>query len=200
MARCRRFLVCRYQLWAMALLTASGFGGQPLVAQDLKPTVNSATASGATARLGDLAKLPQPAQYGFHEANPYRRIAKRDFGKSVDPVEQSSAAPSTNYSIIANFLGVGNGFPGYTVPDAPPDTNMAVGDTQVLQWVNVSFTICSKTSPYTCGPAIKGNTLWANGTWIGPPGTACINNNDGDILADFDQKADRWFMSQNVFQ
>ncbi len=179
---------------AMAVLALCAL---PLVAQEM--TVNHAVASGVTPPLRDLMKLPQPTTYGFHTAEPYRRIAKRDFGKSVDPVEQSSAAPSTNYSIIANFLGVGNGFPGYTVPDAPPDTNMAVGDTQILQWVNVSYTICSKTSPYTCGPAIRGNTLWANGTWIGTPGTACINNNDGDILADFDQKADRWFMSQNVF-
>ncbi len=122
-------------------------------------------------------------------------MAKRNYGTSVDPVEQRGAAPSANYSIIANILGVGNGFPGYSVPDAPPDTNMAVGDTQVLQWVNVSYTICSKTSPYTCGPAILGNTLWRNGI----PGTMCANNNDGDILAQFDQKADRWFLSQNVF-
>ena len=166
----------------------------PLAAQEI--SVNHAVASGQTAPLRELMQQPQPLQYGFHEANPVRRIAKRDFGKSVDPVEQSSTgAPSTNYSIIANFLGVGNGFPGYTVPDAPPDTNMAVGDTQVLQWVNVSYTICSKTSPYTCGPAILGNTLWHNGI----PGTLCANSNAGDILADFDRKADRWFLSQNVF-
>ncbi len=175
---------------AMAVLALCAL---PLVAQEI--TVNHATASGVTARLGELAKLPQPMQYGFHEANPYRRIAKPDFGSSVDPVEQRGAAPTSNYSIIANFLGVGNGFPGYTVPDAPPDTNMAVGDTQVLQWVNVSYTICSKTSPYTCGPAIQGNTLWANGI----PGTLCANHNAGDILAQFDRKADRWLLSQNVF-
>ena len=29
----------------------------------------------------------------------------------MDPVEQRGAAPSANYSIIANILGVGNGFP-----------------------------------------------------------------------------------------
>jgi len=166
----------------------------PLAAQD-RPIVNTAVASGVTPRLDELAKLPQPAQYGFHEAAPLRLLPKRNFGSSVDPVEQRGSAPSTNYSIIANFLGVGNGFPGYTVPDAPPDTNMAVGDTQILQWVNVSYTICSKTSPYTCGPAILGNTLWAHGI----PGTMCANSNDGDILAQFDQKADRWFLSQNVF-
>ena len=166
----------------------------PLAAQEI--SVNHAVAYGQTAPLRELMRLPQPMQYGFHEANPVRYIPKRDFGTSVDPVEQSSTgAPSTNYSIIANFLGVGNGFPGYSVPDAPPDTNMAVGDTQVLQWVNVSYTICSKTSPYTCGPAIAGNTLWHNGI----PGTMCANNNNGDPLAQFDRKADRWILSQNVF-
>ncbi len=166
----------------------------PLAAEDLRPTVNTAVASGVTAPLGELARLPQPLQFGIHEANPVHLMAKRSTGPMVDPVEQSSAAPSVNYSILQNFLGVGNGFPGYSVPDAPPDTNMAVGDTQILQWVNVSYTICNKTTT-VCGPAILGNTLWRNGI----PGTMCANNNDGDILAQFDQKADRWFLSQNVF-
>ena len=169
----------------------------PLAAQDhsQKPTVNTAVASGLTPPLRELSKLPQPTQYGFKEANPVRRIAKRNFGTSVDPVEQRGAAPASNYSINANFLGVGNGFPGYTVPDAPPDTNMAVGDTQVLQWVNVSYTICSKTSPYTCGPAIPGNTLWAAGI----PGTLCASHNDGDPIAQWDRVAHRWLLFQNVF-
>ena len=179
---------------AMAVLVLCAL---PLAAQDnpLKPIVNTAVASGVTAPLGELAKLPQPAQYGFHEVNPVKLMPKRNYGTSVDPVEQRGAAPATNYSIIANILGVGNGFPGYSDPDAPPDTNMAVGATQILQWVNVSYTICSKTSPYTCGPAIQGNTLWHNGI----PGTLCANHNAGDILAQYDTKADRWFLSQNVF-
>jgi hypothetical protein len=175
----------------------------PLAAEDLKPTVNTATASGVTPRLDELAKLPQPLQMGFHEMPPLRVIPKPNYGHPVDPVEQrGTVAPSTNYSIIANILGVGNGFPGYTVPDAPPDTNMAVGGNlpdgspgQILQWVNVSYTICSKASPYTCGPAILGNTLWAHGI----PGTLCANNNSGDILAQYDRTANRWFLSQNVF-
>jgi hypothetical protein len=112
----------------------------------------------------------------------------------VDPVEQSSQpSPSVAYSIGANILGVGNGFPNYSVPDAPPDTTMAVGDTQIVQWVNTSYTVCSKTSPYTCGPAIEGNTLWAN------LGGICANNNDGDIIAQWDVVAHRWLLTQNVF-
>jgi len=147
-------------------------------------------------RLGDLAQQPQTPQYGFHEANPVRRVPKRFAGEGqvVDSVEQSSInVPEANYSVIASFLGVGNGFPNYSVPDAPPDTNMAVGDTQIVQWVNTSYTVCSKTSPYTCGASIEGNTLWNN------LGGICAANNSGDIIAQWDVQAHRWLLTQNVF-
>ena len=101
--------------------------------------------------------------------------------------------PSANYSIGANFLGVGNGFPNYSVPDAPPDTTMAVGDTQIVQWVNVSYTVCSKTAPYTCSASVEGNLLWQN------LGGVCASNNDGDIIAQFDVVAHRWLLTQNIF-
>jgi hypothetical protein len=163
----------------------------PLAAQD---PVNHPVAFAVSAPLGELAKLPQAPQYGFHEANPVRRIPKRFSGQGVDPAEQSSiAGPEANYSVIADFLGVGNGFPNYSVPDAPPDTTMAVGDTQIVQWVNTSYTVCSKTSPYTCGPAVEGNALWSN------LGGICAANNDGDIIAQWDVQAHRWLLAQNVF-
>jgi hypothetical protein len=164
----------------------------PLAAQD---AVNHAVAFGISAPLGELAKLPQPAHYGFHEANPARRVPKPSFGQVVDSVEQTSAADSVNYSIGANFLGVGTGFPNYSVPDAPPDTTMAVGDTQIVQWVNVSYTVCEKVSPYTCGPAVIGNALWSG--LKGNP--LCATENDGDIIAQWDVTAHRWVLTQNVF-
>ena len=112
----------------------------------------------------------------------------------MDPVQRSADYPS-EFSVVENFLGLGNGFPGFTVGGEPPDANLAVGDTQVLQWVNASFTVCDK-STKLCGPAVAGNTLWRNGI----PGTLCANNNDGtDPMAQFDRKADRWVLSQNVF-
>jgi len=165
----------------------------PLAAQD---PVNHAVRFAVSAPLGELANLPQTPQYGFHEANPVRRVPKPAYGQGqvVDPAEQSSiAGPQANYGVVANFLGVGNGFPNYSVPDAPPDTNMAVGDTQIVQWVNTSYTVCSKTSPYACGPAIEGNTLWNK------LGGICSANNDGDIIAQWDVQAHRWLLAQNVF-
>src|SRR5664279_6359049 len=85
---------------AMAVLVLCAL---PLVAQDnsMKPTVNTAMASGVTPRLGELAKLPQPVQYGFHEAPPLRLITKANFGTSVDPVAQRSAAPASNYTTVS---------------------------------------------------------------------------------------------------
>ncbi|MFY9675283.1 MAG: choice-of-anchor D domain-containing protein [Terriglobales bacterium] len=165
----------------------------PLVAQD---TVNRPQAFGISAPLGELAKMPQMPRYGFHEANPVRRVPKHSSEKIVDQVEQNYPnGPEASYSIGANFLGVGNGFPNYSVPDAPPDTTMAVGDTQVVQWVNTSYTVCSKTSPYTCGPAVEGNMLWQG--LSGSP--LCATQNDGDIIAQWDVTAHRWLLTQNVF-
>ena len=183
----RSFVTCCLAL--VALLVCS----LPLAAQD---QVKHPVAFAVSEPLGELAKQPQAPQYGFHEANPVRRVPKRFAGEGqvVDPVEQSSInGPEANYSVIANFLGVGNGFPNYSVPDAPPDTNMAVGDTQIVQWVNTSYTVCSKVSPYTCGAAVEGNTLWNN------LGGICAANNDGDIIAQWDVQAHRWLLAQNVF-
>jgi len=166
----------------------------PLAAQENNTYIQHASRFAISPPLRDLAKMPQAPVYGLHLANPVRRIPKRSTGGAiVDPVEQTGAAPAPAYTIGANILGVGNGFPNYSVPDAPPDTNMAVGDTQIVQWVNTSYTVCSKTSPFTCGPAIEGNTLWTS------LGGICSANNDGDIIAQWDVVAHRWLLTQNVF-
>ena len=56
---------------------------------------------------------------------------------------------------------MGNGFPNYSVPDAPPDTNLAVGDSQILQWVNVSFAVFDKYNGAIQAGPIDGNMLFS---------------------------------------
>ena len=165
----------------------------PLAAQDQNTYIQHAVRFAVSPPLRDLARLPQSPQYGFHEASPVRRIPKRSVGRVVDKVKQRSVPDGAAYSIDANFLGVGNGFPNYSVNFAPPDTNMAVGDTQIVQWVNLSYTVCSKTPPYPCGPAILGENLWSN------LGGACAANASGDIIAQWDVQAHRWLLAQNLF-
>jgi len=168
----------------------------PVTAQDNPspaPIANRPVAFGISAPLRDLAKLPPPPQWGLHLANPVHRVPKRPAGKAVDPVEQSAPGAPSNFSLGVNVVGVGNGFPGYSVDVAPPDTQMAAGDTQLIQWVNLSYAVFDK-SGNALTPAIPGNVLWTN------LGGACASANDGDIVVLFDRAAHRWLLTQPVFE
>ena len=168
----------------------------PMVAADHtpQPILKHATAFGA----GRVTEALVPEVYGFHEANPVRRIPKPHVGPVTDAAQQRTLSPS-EFNLVYHVLGVGNGFPNYSVPDAPPDTTLAVGDTEVVQWVNVSYADFNKSTgaiiPINGADSTEGNTIWHNLI----PGTLCANNNDGDIIVKFDRAAHRWLMMQNVF-
>ncbi len=131
-------------------------------------------------------------------AGPDQRHSVRLFpkeasqGRIVDRAEQSSSNSPSNYNVGAILSGLGNGFPMFTVNNAVPDANLAVGDTQIIQWVDFSYVVCTKTAPYTCGPAIAGNALWSS---LGGP---CAANNSGQPIVQWDVQAHRWLLSQNV--
>ncbi len=172
------------------------FFSVPLAAQDnsSKPIVNYPVASGISAPLRILAKLPTTPQYGFHEANPVHRIPKRPAASLIDPVEQSRTAGLVNYSIGIDVLGVGNGFPNFSVGFAPPDTNMALGDIQLIEWVNLSWVVFDKSGNALTG-AMDGNALWVSGL----PGSSCALHDSGDPIVQWDRVAHRWLLFQNVF-
>ena len=111
----------------------------------------------------------------------------------ADGALQTTTGPLVGATLGLNLLGVGNGFPGYSVPDAPPDVNLAVGDTQVVQWVNVSYAVFDKTTGAVIAGPILGNAFWSGF------GGACQTSNSGDIIIQWDKVAHRWFATQNVF-
>jgi hypothetical protein len=92
----------------------------------------------------------------------------------------------TAANVGVNYLGVGVGFNGYSVPDAPTDVNLAVGDTQVVQWVNVSYAVFDKAGGGVFKIQTLGNALWSG---FGAP---CETHNSGDIIAQWDKVAHRW--------
>jgi hypothetical protein len=112
----------------------------------------------------------------------------------ADGALQTTGGPLVNASVGLNLLGVGNGFPSYSVPDAPSDVNLAIGDTQVLQWVNVSYAVFDKTTGGIIQGPILGNSLWSGF------GGLCQSDNSGDIIAQWDKIAHRWVLTQNTFQ
>ncbi len=163
------------------------------------PDVNYPLHFDVSRPLRDMAtEVSSPA--GAHVAPPVRypklqllKEAAQGGQAMEDGAIQTSSGPLVSAIVGLNLLGVGNGFPGYSVPDAPTDVNLSVGDTQVLQWVNVSYAIFDKaTGAVIMGP-ILGNAFWSGF------GGACQTSNSGDIIAQWDKVAHRWVATQNVF-
>jgi hypothetical protein len=73
---------------------------------------------------------------------------------------------------------------------APPDTNDAVGATQYVQWVNLSFAVFDKNTGALLLGSLAGSTLWSGF------GGGCQSNNNGDPVVVHDKIANRWVMSQ----
>ena len=169
----------------------------PLAAADSAsptPIVGRAVNFVVSPPLREIAKMPAPPRYSLHQTETQSRVPKpmRKMGPVVDLVEQNSVVPASNFAVQSSFLGLGFGFPNFSITGAPPDTNMAVGDTQIVQWVNVQFAVFDKTGALLAGP-IDGSNLWSS------LGGECANNNDSDPIAQFDKAHHRWLLTQNVF-
>jgi hypothetical protein len=75
----------------------------------------------------------------------------------------------------------------------PPDTNAAVGDTQVVEWVNTCYAVFNKSNGALIAGPFAGTNFWKG---LGAP---CETNNDGDPIIQWDKTNHRWVASQNVF-
>src|SRR5438094_629886 len=136
-----------------------------------------------------LATIPPKTE---DSAQPKRERPLHGFPRAVagapDTAVQSTvstAAPAASSS----FEGIGQGFAGFTVQYAPPDTNGAVGPNNFVQTVNVSFAVFTRTGSLLYGPAAI-NTLFKGF------GGLCETDNDGDPTVIYDQLADRWVIQQ----
>jgi len=115
----------------------------------------------------------------------------------------SSPGPLISATVGLDFDGI-SGDPGSAVTEncplvsgvqlAPPDTNLAVGDTQVVQWVNICYAVYDKTTGARIAGPLPGNHFWA-----GLSGSVCSFRNDGDIIIQWDKANHVWMASQNVF-
>ncbi len=162
----------------------------PMLATDRPaPTLNHAVAFGA----GRVPYSPGVQQWNLER----RESARNGEGAREQSNGEGSSVPQ---SLVIDWLGIGRLFPGFTVSASRPDPSMAVGDTEVVQWVNTSYAIFNKATgaiiPGPQGNFTQGNFIWH--TLL--VGSACANHNDGISPAvKFDRDAHRWLMAQNVY-
>ena len=158
--------------------------------------------------LRDLIASQPISVFGYHLAKPALRpklqkqlqFAAQRGEAAVEPDGNVRLLAPVSAAVVVDVLGVGIGFHGYSVPDAPTDSNGASGDwpgnqanAEVLEWVNVSYAVFRKSDgAYLAGP-ILGNALWSGF------GGGCQTSNSGDIIAQFDKLAHRWVLFQPVF-
>jgi hypothetical protein len=181
----------------------------PALAQT--PEVIAPTATGvspALSSLGDLGVAEvstpyfRPAEEGVDRATLQAigggTISAALVTPSSTPTFQNSLG-TLGVDVTKNFAGLGIGFNASWVNQQliPPDTTMAVGPTQVVQWVNVKLTIMDKNGVPLLGGAgfINGNAIW-NGL---PATSVCRTTNQGDPIVQYDRLADRWVLSQFAF-
>jgi hypothetical protein len=156
-----------------------------------------------------LAKAP--AQKAVRKQHAPLKPKQQLTGAKLSPGAKAAAAfqPTAGSLVSATtqlgFEGVGQVGGFYSAPEGincpsvsggflvPPDTNAAVGDTQVVQWINVCYAVFDKSSGTLVAGPFLGTNFW-NG--FGGP---CETNNDGDIIIQWDKANHRWVASQNVY-
>lgn len=167
-----------------------------LYAQSNSPTmsVGRPVAFAVSAPLRELASRPVSKGYNLPAEDPVALPGfyfGDGFPYAADPVEQSSPGGQLNISIGLNLQGVGE--TDCNCGELRSDANAAVGDTQVVEWVNVQFAVYNKqTGAQELGPTL-GRQLWQD---LGGP---CARANDGDPIAQWDKVNHRWLMTQNDF-
>src|SRR5438552_8189070 len=186
-----RFFVIPTLLFASAELSTSQELNVPLHTQML-------TRHGTSAPLRELAlQVPVSVAKG-KKAKPIERLPLPT-GNLLTPsqrdvAEQSAVLPSVLTTAGKNFDGAGQGFVGpngtFVVDSLPSDANLAVGTTQVVQWVNTSFVIFDKASGKALLGPVPGNAVFHRLP------NKCSTTNDGDPIVVFDKRASRWVLTQ----
>jgi hypothetical protein len=108
-------------------------------------------------------------------------------GLNFDGIDQSASVPSGPDALSCDNLAGAAG----TV--APPDTNAAVGDTQIVEWVNTCYAVFDKSTGALIAGPFAGTQFWQGF------GRGCQTSNGGDAIIQWDKLAHRWVAFQNIF-
>ena len=149
-----------------------------------------------SAPLSQMAPLPPGSSAGRLAPDDDRMVVRRSV--ATGPVQDAAlqGSPDAALAVLTplstnaglNILGLGTDFPNYSDQAVVPDTNLAVGPTQVVQFVNESFAVFDKSNGSLLKGPVSGNTLW---TALGAP---CSTAPNLDEIVQFDKLANRWVM------
>lgn len=146
----------------------------------------------------EKGSTPQESSKGVQKA---ASTASKTLTLANTPTTFQATLPALpGVSISKNFAGLGRGFNANWTDQflVPPDPTIAVGPTQIVQWVNVRLTVMDKSGNPLVGGAlgyINGNAIWSGL----PAGSICRDTNQGDPMVQYDRLANRWILTQFAF-
>jgi hypothetical protein len=184
----RRKQLARWSAFILTILALLILLGQTGFAEQIQrhPILISSTHVRTTVPLRDMKEVPV--------LNTMKVMPEHDEPLTThqtnlpDAVAQDiTKAPPVGTQNLLNFSGItgsqGGGF-------VPPDTNSAVGGTQVVETVNLAYAIYNKTNGSVIKAATSIRTLYA------PLGGLCgSTGNLSDPVASWDIAAQRWVIS-----
>jgi hypothetical protein len=132
------------------------------------------------------AKSSKPAQ-----ALPWRRTGRPIIASEPDSALQSPSSVPLAISAF-NLLTFG----GISNRDnlVPPDPNSAVGATQIVETVNISYQVFSKTGASILGPS-EISTLWNGFTGQCDPTASGVSHYYSDPIVLYDKASGRWLIT-----
>jgi hypothetical protein len=181
----------------IAAMSAGASGQSPaastgaVAAPQIPPTVTYDDYHSTSIPLRDAAQIPPGTHGGYliplHRTSP-KAIPQPVTGMHSLPRLIGAPAPAVSTKNLVTFEGVSNVNGLY-----PPDPNAAVGATQVVETVNVSYEVFNKSGTPLLGP-FEIPSIWA----ANPPfGGVCENGpyfSDPVVL--YDHIAGRWLITE----
>ena len=147
---------------------------------------------GASPALRTLPYASAEALKTFQQFLPLRhpRPVTSTSGTAIpsDSALQTFAATAVSAPIGVNVLGLGAGFPSFKVTVVAPDTNAAVGATQVVEVVKTSIQVFDKTTGASVGTPVALSTLVTTGD-------NCQKGQLSDPIVLFDKTNGRWVIT-----
>jgi hypothetical protein len=151
------------------------YGDVKPAAHTVSPEVRSLPE--AAGRVGQVVEIPIQRRPSFVPGGG---------PQAADPVLQTTTGSTLSTSSGTSFDGVS--FNGYY----PPDPNLSVSDTQIVQTTNVQFAVYDKTGIPLKGP-VAINSLFSS------LGGLCGSTNGGDPIVLWDKIQHRWLISQLAY-
>jgi hypothetical protein len=180
--------------------SAAQASAQPQVLRNA--VVNEAIQFDVSEPLREMAQAPTQAGVGV-SVHPMLQPKLQKLDSSTPGPSATAHYPAPGPLISAvrglGFEGVGQVGGPLDCPSVamqtvvPPDTNAAVGDTQVVEWVNTCYAVFNKATGALIAGPFTGNSFWKS------MGSPCQANNDGDPIIQWDKVNHRWLAAQNVF-